>query len=81
MRNRMDVWDRAERDPQFKALVDMLTAWMMQNTEVTPTELREAVMCAASNVELYTMKRQIMFTAEGEMISRRTGRPWNPLEG
>lgn len=81
MRNRMGVWDRFERDPQFKALVDMLTAWMMQNTEVTPTELREAAMCAASNVELYTMKRQVVFTAEGEMISRKTGRPWNPLEG
>ena len=81
MRNRMDVWDRAERDPQFRALVGMLTAWMMQNTEVTPTELREAAMCAASNVELYTMKRQVMFTSEGEVISRKTGRPWNPLEG
>ena len=57
--------------------------WAMdgQNTEVTPTELREAAMCAASNVELYTMKRQVWFTADGEVISRKTGQPWNPLEG
>lgn len=81
MRNRMDVWDRFACDPQFKALVDMMTAWLMDHPEFTPTELREAVMCAASNVELYTMKRQVMFTAEGEVISRKTGRPWNPLEG
>jgi len=53
----------------------------MENTEVTPTELREAAMCAASNVELYTMKRQVWFTADGEGISRKTGQPWNPLEG
>ena len=81
MRNRMDVQDRFERDPQFKALVDMMTAWLMSHPEFTPTELREAVMCAATNVELFTLRRTVVFTADGQMISRKTGAPWNPREG
>ena len=55
MRNRMGVWDRADRDPQFKALVNMLTAWMMQNTEVTPTELREEIGRASCRERVYVL--------------------------
>ena len=51
MRNRMDVVDRAERDPAFKALVDLLTAWLINHPDYTPSELREAAMMAASDVE------------------------------
>ena len=81
MRNRMDVMDRVEHDPQFKALVEMMTAWLMSHPEFTPTELREAVMCAATNVELFTLRRTVYFTEDGKLISRKTGAPWNPLEG
>lgn len=66
-RNRMDVRDRFENDPQFKALVDLLTAWLMQNPNVTPTELREAAMLAAYRVDMMTM-REFRFERVGNII-------------
>ena len=70
MRNRMDVVDRAERDPAFKALVDLLTSWLMQHPDCTPTELREAAMMAASNVEWMThrQRRKFSFTKDGTLL-------------
>ena len=70
MRNRMDVVDRAERDPAFKALVQMLTAWLIDHSDYTPTELREAAMMAASDVEwiVNRQRRQYAFTPEGTLL-------------
>ena len=70
MRNRMDVVDRAERDPAFKALVQMLTAWLIDHPDYTPTELREAAMMAASDVEwmVNRQRRQYAFTPDGTLL-------------
>ncbi len=66
---RMDVMDRLENDPAFKGLVDMLTAWLLQHADFTPTELREAAMLAAHRVDWMTMhKRRFAFTEEGTLI-------------
>ena len=71
MRNRMDVLDRAERDPAFKALVQLLTAWLIDHPDYTPTELREAAMMAASDVEwmVNRQRRQYTFTPEGTLLN------------
>ena len=71
MRNRMDVVDRAEQDPAFKALVQMLTAWLIAHPDYTPTELREAAMMAASDVEwmVNRQRRQYAFTPEGTLLN------------
>lgn len=71
MRNRMDVVDRAERDPAFKALVQMLTAWLIDHPDYTPTELREAAMMAASDVEwmVNRQRRRYVFTPEGTVLN------------
>ena len=71
MRNRMDVLDRAERDPAFKALVQLLTAWLIDHPDYTPTELREAAMMAASDVEwmVNRQRRQYAFTPEGTLLN------------
>ncbi len=71
MRNRMDVVDRAERDPAFKALVDLLTAWLMNNPDYTPSELREAAMMAASDVEwmVNRQRRKYVFTKDGTLLN------------
>ncbi len=71
MRNRMDVIDRAEQDPAFKALVQMLTAWLIAHPDYTPTELREAAMMAASDVEwmVNRQRRQYAFTPEGTLLN------------
>ena len=71
MRNRMDVIDRAEQDPAFKALVQMLTAWLIAHPDYTPTELREAAMMAASDVEwmVNRQRRRYVFTPEGTVLN------------
>lgn len=71
MRNRMDVLDRAERDPAFKGLVHLLTAWLLDHPDYTPTELREAAMMAASDVEwmVNRQRRKYVFTPEGTLLS------------
>lgn len=71
MRNRMDVADRFERDPVFKAVVDMLTAFLMDHPDMTPTELREAAMCAATRVEVVTL-RDFYFAPDGTLIGKRS---------
>ncbi len=59
---RMDVMDRFENDPAFKALTEMLTAWLLEHSDFTPTELREAAMLAAHRVDWMTMhKRRFVF--------------------
>lgn len=74
MRNRMDVIDRAQRDPAFKALVQLLTAWLIDHPDYTPTELREAAMMAASDVEwmVNRQRRQYAFTPEGTLLNEES---------
>ncbi len=67
MKHRMDVQDRFQHDPQFKALVDSLTHWLMSNPSCTPTELREAAMLAAHRVDMMTIKNRT-FDRFGNMI-------------
>ena len=71
MRNRMDVVDRAERDPAFKALVNLLTAWLMDHPDYTPSELREAAMMAASDVKWMAnrQRRKYVFTQDGTLLN------------
>ena len=68
--NRMDVVDRVQRDPAFRALVQMLTAYLIDHPDFTPTELREAAMMAASDVEwmVNKQKRKFEFTKEGTLL-------------
>lgn len=68
MRNRMDVLERFDRDPAFRALVDMLTAWLLQHRDFTPSEMREAAMCAASRVEMMTVRRVYTFDKDGTLL-------------
>lgn len=71
MRNRMDVVDRADRDPAFKALVQLLTAWLIDHPDYMPTELREAAMMVASDVEwmVNRQRRQYVFTPDGTLLN------------
>lgn len=71
MRNRMDVVYRAEQDPAFRALVSMLTAWLIAHPDYTPTELREAAMMAASDVEwmINRQRRKFTFTPDGTLLN------------
>ena len=66
-RNRMDVRDRFENDPQFHALVEMITAWLLAHPDFTPTELREAAMLAAARVDMMTMK-EFRFDRLGNLL-------------
>lgn len=66
----MDVRDRVEQDPALKALVDLLTAWLMEHSHYTPTELREAAMYAATRVEMMTMRHTFYFDRFGNVIDR-----------
>ena len=68
--NRMDVIDRFQNDPAFKSLVDLLTAWLLAHPDFTPTELREAAMMAASDVEWMVNKQRTRweFTKEGTLL-------------
>jgi len=66
----MDVIDRFQNDPAFKSLVDLLTAWLLAHPDFTPTELREAAMMAASDVEWMVNKQRTRweFTKEGTLL-------------
>ena len=74
MRNRMDVLERFDRDPAFRALVEMLTAWLLQHQDFTPSEMREAAMCAASRVEMMTVRRVYTFDKNGTLLPDREAR-------
>jgi hypothetical protein len=66
----MGVQDRFEHDPVFKSLVDMLSAFLMNHPDITPTELREAAMCAATRVEAMTL-RDFYFAPDGTLVGQR----------
>ena len=74
MNTRMHVLDRFDHDPAFRALVDMLTAWLMQHQDYTPTEMREAAMCAAQRVEMMTIRRVYTFDKDGTLLPAREAR-------
>lgn len=59
---RMSVFDRYRSDAAFHELVDLLWA-MLEKSEFTPTELREACHIAACKYEM-THIRPIVFTRE-----------------
>lgn len=65
---RIPVHERYREDPQFHMLVDMLRSWIIQNPEITPTELREAVMLAASIHEMTYVKPLLITREEASSI-------------
>ncbi len=56
--NRLPAEERFLRDPQYKALVDNLYAQIV-NGNYTPTELREAVILAATKYEMYHTRHMV----------------------
>jgi hypothetical protein len=54
---------RANRDPEFRALVNTLECFGAQ-ARFTPTELREACTLAATRYELRTNRRQLVFNRD-----------------
>lgn len=70
MKNRMSVHERFDNDPLFHSLVDVLTAFLMEHPDYTPTELREAAMVAACRVEALTL-REYRMDAMGNLYPKR----------
>lgn len=56
--NRMSAEQRLLRDPQYAQLVEVLYQQIL-NGNYTPTELREAVIIAASKYEMYNCRRLV----------------------
>ena len=52
---RLDVYDRLDSDPHFRALVDQLEHLLSQGWS-TPSELREALIVAATRIEYRTIR-------------------------
>ena len=82
--NRLPAELRYERDPTFKALVDCLIA-LISAGNYTPTELREALILAATHVYMHTPERPVhTFPAHlrDDAPSRRCSvcgrRTWSP---
>lgn len=69
--SRMSIQDRFHNDPVFKGLVDMLTSFLMDHPHLTPTELREAAMCAAQRVDALTLK-DMVFDRFGNLLASRS---------
>ena len=57
----MTVRERYQSDPMFHAIVDMLLQ-ELQRSQFTPTELREAVILAATIHESQTVRPPCMLT-------------------
>jgi hypothetical protein len=51
--------ERYHSDPHFGALVDQLS-YLLMNAWTTPTELREALILATTQVEFRTVRTQIL---------------------
>ena len=56
---RDSVLDRYDGDPHFRALTDQLQ-YIIEQGYSTPTELREALILAATKVEFRTVRTQIL---------------------
>ncbi len=63
---RMEAVERYQRDPVFHQMVDMMRAMLENSPEITPTELREAVMMAASTHEMTHVKPILLSREEYE---------------
>ena len=68
---RLPVDERYHRDPVFRHLVDSLYAFVVETHQIgniyTPTELREAMMCAMTKYE-YTHVRSLLVQKNGEPL-------------
>jgi len=64
---RMDAFERYNRDPDFKILVDLFYQFLIQN-EYTPTEIREAANVAACKQEMLTVRSLILTREEYDRI-------------
>lgn len=57
----LKIYERYQQDPLFRAIVDQLTATLMDG-KFTPTEMREAAMLAQIKYE-DMVPRRLLFTA------------------
>jgi hypothetical protein len=57
--NRLPPAERYQRDPAFRVLVDQLM-YQIRECNYTPTELREAVIFAAIEVENTTLRKRFV---------------------
>jgi len=53
------VHNRYQYDPHFRSLVDQLM-YSLENASYTPSELREALILAATEIEFRTVRTQIL---------------------
>lgn len=53
------VCNRYQYDPHFRSLVDQLM-YFLQDASFTPSELREALILAATEIEFRTVRTQIL---------------------
>ena len=60
---RPDVYDRLDSDPHFRALVDQLEHLLSQGWS-TPSELREALIVAATRIEYRTIRPLLVDPSE-----------------
>lgn len=63
---RLPAQERYLRDPIYAALVDNIYA-QIQDGKYTPTELREAVILAATKFEMYHCRRMV-YVEDSELI-------------
>jgi hypothetical protein len=68
--------ERYLRDPMFRALVDVLEA-QIHNAQYTPSELREAVILAATRYEMRRPPRPMYVAPDGSLL--RPDDPPRPL--
>ena len=61
--DRLPVWKRYESDTTFRYLVDACES-MLDHAQVTPSELREAVMYAAIRTEWRTLRKNLIYPSD-----------------
>ena len=74
---RSDVYDRLDSDPHFRALVDQLE-YILDKAWSTPSELREALIVAATRHEYRTMRPILVDPSEWcleESVLKALGKP------
>lgn len=69
--NRLPAQERYLRDPQYNALVDMFYHQLLSGG-YTPTELREAVILAATKFEMYHT-RHMIFGSDKQVFIPHSG--------
>ena len=75
MNTRMSAEERYLHDPVFHKIVDMCESFLAERPDITPTELREAVMLAAVRTEMRTCRHLgIAFIGSDEKLSVRIAR-------